>query len=165
MRTKKHRAPALHLRRDLYTKKEIKTIERASTLLDRGMREHGVSLASHVETAQYLRAWIGQNDREVFVALFLDSMHRLIDAQELFQGTLHHVATHPREVARAALRYNAASVIVAHNHPSGSVQPSRNDEVLTDALKKSLGMMDVRLLDHIVVSAEGSFSMADMGML
>lgn len=165
MRAKKHQTPALRLRRDLYTEKEIKTIERAARLLNRGMRERGVSVGAHSDVAQYLRAWIGQGEQEVFVALFLDSMSRLISAQELHQGTLNQVAVSPREVVRAALHHNAASVIVAHNHPSGEITPSLNDENLTRKLKEALGIVDVRLLDHVVVSDRSAFSMAAEGML
>ncbi|HET19994.1 MAG TPA: JAB domain-containing protein [Chromatiales bacterium] len=103
--------------------------------------------------------------REVFLALFLDTRHRLIAAEELFLGTLGEAVVHPREVVRRAMHHNASALIVAHNHPSGVAEPSRADEVVTLRLKEALGMVDVRLLDHFVVGDGETVSLAERGLL
>jgi DNA repair protein RadC len=97
--------------------------------------------------------------------LFLDSQHRLIALEELFRGTLSQTSVYPREVALRALHHHAAAVVLAHNHPSGSVQPSRADEVLTQTLKTALGLLDVRVLDHVIVGPGQALSMAEQGLL
>jgi DNA repair protein RadC len=102
---------------------------------------------------------------EVFVGLFLDSQHRLLVASELFQGTLAQTSVYPREVVKAALAYNAAAVIFAHNHPSGVAEPSRADEMLTQSLKQALALVDVRTLDHFVVAGAEVISFAERGLL
>ena len=102
-------------------------------------------------------------EREVFAAVFLDTRHRLIEYVELFQGTIDGAEVHPREVVRQALRCNAAAVIVAHNHPSGTTDPSAADRAVTTRLKQALALVDVRLLDHIVVGAVEPRSMAAAG--
>jgi DNA repair protein RadC len=97
--------------------------------------------------------------------LFLDSQQRLIALEELFQGTLTQTSVYPREVALRALRHQAACVVLAHNHPSGQVTPSAADEALTRTLQAALGLLDVRVLDHLIVAPGASFSMAASGML
>ena len=107
---------------------------------------------------------LGGLEREVFAAVFLDTRHRLIEYSELFQGTIDGAEVHPREVVRQALRCNAAAVIVAHNHPSGTVEPSAADRAVTTRLKQALALVDVRLLDHIVVGGTEAASMAARGL-
>lgn len=102
---------------------------------------------------------------ESFVALFLDTQHRLIAVDELFRGTLSQTSVYPREVVKAALRANAAAVIFAHNHPSGIAEPSKADELLTNALKQALALVDVRVLDHFIVAGSGVLSFAEKGLL
>ena len=97
--------------------------------------------------------------------MFLDSQHRLIVLEELFRGTLTQTSVYPREVVVRALALNAASVVLAHNHPSGTAQPSRADEALTQTLKAALGLVDVRVLDHFVVTSTEAVSMAERGLL
>jgi DNA repair protein RadC len=113
----------------------------------------------------YLRLRIGRLQHEVFVALFLDAQHRLIDDEELFRGTLTQTSVYPREVVRRALARNAAAVIFAHNHPSGLAEPSRADELLTRALRDALSLVDVRVLDHVIVAGASSVSFAERGLL
>jgi DNA repair protein RadC len=113
----------------------------------------------------YLQLQLGQRPHEVFAVLFLDSQHRLIALEELFRGTLSQTSVYPREVALRALHHHAAAVVLAHNHPSGSVQPSRADEVLTQTLKTALGLLDVRVLDHVIVGPGQALSMAEQGLL
>ena len=97
--------------------------------------------------------------------LFLDHQHRLLVLEEMFRGTLTQTSVYPREVVLRALYHHSASVVLAHNHPSGSVQPSRADEALTQTLKSALALVDVRVIDHVIVSASDSLSMAEKGIL
>jgi DNA repair protein RadC len=113
----------------------------------------------------YLRLHLAHKPHEVFAALFLDAQNRLIALEELFRGTLTQTSVYPREVVIKALHHHAASVVLAHNHPSGSVQPSRADEALTQALKAALGLVDVRVLDHVIVAPGDALSMAERGLL
>lgn len=115
--------------------------------------------------SDYLRLHLGARDAEVFVALFLDAQHRLIASEDLFHGSLTQTAVYPREVVKRALAYNAASVIFAHNHPSGVAEPSQADRMLTDTLKQALGLVDVRVLDHFVVAGPKTLSFAQHGLL
>jgi len=103
--------------------------------------------------------------REVFAMLLLDSQNRMIDFDILFYGTLSQSSVYPREIVSRALRYNAAAVILSHNHPSGVVQPSRADECLTQTLKSALALIDVRVLDHVIVAQGAALSMAERGLL
>lgn len=123
------------------------------------------AMTSNEEAKAFLRAQIGHLDHEVFVVLYLDSQHRLLDDEVLFRGTLSQTSVYPREVVKQVLVRNAAAVIFAHNHPSGQAQPSRLDETLTQALKAALNLIDVRVLDHIVVTANKCVSMAEEGLL
>ncbi len=113
----------------------------------------------------YVQLQLGQRPHEVFAVLFLDSQHRLIALEELFRGTLSQTSVYPREVALRALHHHAAAVVLTHNHPSGHVQPSRADEVLTQTLKTALGLLDVRVLDHVIVGPGQALSMAEQGLL
>ena len=102
---------------------------------------------------------------EVFACLFLDNKHRVIQYEELFQGTIDSSAVHPRQVVKRALHHNAAALIIAHNHPSGVAEPSRADEAITLRLKEALALIDVRLLDHDVVGDGQTVSLAERGVL
>jgi DNA repair protein RadC len=113
----------------------------------------------------YLQLQLGSRPHEVFAILFLDSQHRLIALEELFRGTLTQTSVYPREVVTRTLALNAASVVLAHNHPSGSASPSRADEALTQTLKAALALIDVRVLDHFVVTSTQAVSMAELGLL
>jgi DNA repair protein RadC len=108
---------------------------------------------------------LGYLDHECFGVFFLDTQHRLICFEQMFRGTLTQTPVYPREVARRALRLNAASVVLAHNHPSGMLKPSQADEQLTRTLKATLSMFDVRVLDHIIVGGSKSLSMAECGLI
>ena len=101
----------------------------------------------------------------VGMAVFLDAQNRVIKVQELFTGTLTQTSVFPRDVVRYALLNNAAAVIFAHNHPSGLAEPSRADELLTQALKQALALVDVRVLDHFIVGAGAAMSFAERGLL
>jgi DNA repair protein RadC len=108
---------------------------------------------------------IGGLGYEVFAVLFLDNQHRLIKLETMFRGTVSQTAVYPREVARRALELNAAAVILSHNHPSGTAEPSRADEHLTQQLKSALALIDVRVLDHLIVAGGGVLSFAERGLM
>lgn len=114
---------------------------------------------------EYLQLQLGGHASEVFAVMFLDSQHRLIALEEMFKGTLSQTSVYPREVVQRALALGAASVVLAHNHPSGLAQPSRADEALTQTLKSALALVDVRVLDHFIVTREQARSMAEMGLV
>ena len=113
----------------------------------------------------YLQLHLSSREHEVFAVLFLDAQHRLLQFDEMFRGTLTQTSVYPREVVRRALALNAAAVILAHNHPSGVAEPSRADEFLTQSLKSALQLVDVRVLDHLVVTANVVVSFAERGLL
>ena len=117
------------------------------------------------ELKHYLQLHLSAKNHEVFAVLFLDVGHRLLALEELFRGTLTQTSVYPREVVIRALHHQAASVVLAHNHPSGSVQPSRADESLTHTLRAALALIDVRVLDHIIVAPGETFSMAEKGLM
>ena len=113
----------------------------------------------------YLQLQLGSRPHEIFAVLFMDSQHRMIVLEEMFRGTLTQTSVYPREVVVRALALNAASVVLAHNHPSGTSTPSRADEALTQTLKVALALVDVRVLDHFVVTSTQAVSMAELGLL
>ncbi|OWW22046.1 RadC family protein [Noviherbaspirillum denitrificans] len=123
----------------------------------------GEALCSPQAVKQYLQLLLARRHYESFVVLFLDVKNRLIIAEELFRGTLTQTSVYPREVVKAALAHNAAAVILAHNHPSGTPEPSHADRALTQALKQALALVDVRLLDHFVVAGRHVYSFAEHG--
>lgn len=125
----------------------------------------GEVLGSPQAVKQYLQLLLAKKPYESFAVLFLDVKNRLIAADELFRGTLMHTSVYPREVVKAALAHNAASVILAHNHPSGSPEPSAADRTLTSALKQALGLVDIRVLDHFVVAGRHVYSFAEHGII
>ena len=114
---------------------------------------------------EYLRLTLAALPNEVFHVLFLDAQHRLIASEELFRGTLTQTSVYPREVVKQALHHNSAAVIFAHNHPSGIAEPSRADELLTQALKAALDLVDIKVLDHIVIAGNVAWSFAEKGRL
>lgn len=125
--------------------------------------QRGQSFSDPALASRYFQDKLGCLEREVFAAVYLDTRHRLIEYVELFQGTIDGAEVHPREVVKRALRCNAAAVILAHNHPSGTVDPSAADRAVTARLKQALALVDVRLLDHFIVGAWQSLSMAAKG--
>lgn len=113
----------------------------------------------------YLQLHLAAKPHECFAVLMLDSQHRLLALEELFRGTLAQTSVYPREVVLRALHHHAAAVVLAHNHPSGSVSPSRADELLTRSLQSALALVDVRVLDHVIVAPGQALSMAERGLL
>jgi DNA repair protein RadC len=125
----------------------------------------GVPLTSPADTLDYLQSSLHARRREVFLCIFLDTRHRVIRHEELFQGSIDGACVYPRVVAEHALRLNAAAVIVAHNHPSGITEPSLADQAITRRLKDALALLEIRLLDHFVIGDGKPVSMASRGML
>jgi DNA repair protein RadC len=127
--------------------------------------ERGTVLGSPQAVRDYLRLKLHARPHEVFVGVFLDAQNRVIAVEELFRGTLTQTSVFPREIVKRALHYNAAAIIFAHNHPSGVAEPSRADEALTQTLKHTLALVDVKVLDHFVVGADAAMSFAERGLL
>jgi len=123
------------------------------------------ALAAPVDAARYFKARLLDLPHEVFSCLFLDTRHRLIRYEELFRGTIDGATVYPREVVKRALQHNAAAVIVGHNHPSGVSEPSEADRNITLKLAKALALVEIRLLDHVVVSRSGHVSLAERGLI
>lgn len=140
------------------------TIRRALRILEARMRT-GATLSSPAAVRDYLRLALTDKAHEVFVVIFLDAQNRALATEEMFRGTLTQTSVYPREIVKAALIHNAASVIFAHNHPSGVAEPSRADELLTQALKQALALVDVKVLDHFVVGGTAVISFAERGLL
>ncbi|MEN3353881.1 MAG: repair protein RadC [Betaproteobacteria bacterium] len=134
----------------------------------RALREtldRGTALSSPQTVRDYLRLKLQGRAHEVFVAVFLDAQNRVLAVEELFRGTLTQTSVFPREIVKRALHFNAAAVIFAHNHPSGVAEPSRADEALTQTLKHTLALVDVKVLDHFVVGGDAAMSFAERGLL
>jgi len=122
-------------------------------------------LSSPKQVRDYLCLKLGNLNREVFLVLFLDAQNRVLAQESMFEGTLTQTSVYPREVVKRALHHNAASMIFAHNHPSGLAQQSRADEMLTKALKDALALVDVRVLDHFIIAGNQTLSFAERGLL
>lgn len=140
-------------------------IDAALGILGRYLGEPGALFDNPQAVRDFLRLHLGAEKTEVFAVLYLDSQNRAIAFETPFNGTLTQTSVYPREIARAALGHNAAAVIFAHNHPSGAAFPSRADEALTVTLKAALALLDIRVLDHLIVTGSEAVSMAEMGLL
>ncbi|MDA3990676.1 DNA repair protein RadC [Klebsiella aerogenes] len=141
------------------------TIRAALTLLAQQLREPGASFTSSHAVRDWLRLQLATLEREEFIALFLDNQHRLIAYETLFTGTINHTQVHSREVVKAALKHNAAAMLVAHCHPSGQAEPSAADRQVTERLRQALDLVDIRLLDHLVIGGMEIVSLAEHGWL
>jgi DNA repair protein RadC len=122
-------------------------------------------LSSPQQVKDYLRLQLAHEGQEVFAVMFLDVQHQLLQFEPMFRGTLSQTSVYPREVVKRALAWQASAVILAHNHPSGVAEPSRADEFLTQTLKQSLQLIDVRVIDHLVVGGDQVISFAERGLL
>ena len=142
-----------------------RTIRRAINLLDKYLRQPGIPFTSSTAARDWLRLQLAGQEREVFMVLYLDNQHRLLESETLFAGSVNHVHVHPREVVKSALRFNAAAVVLAHNHPSGDPEASQCDRDITGRLQKALALVDVKTLDHLVIGSEGIVSFAERGWI
>jgi DNA repair protein RadC len=146
----------------LYTRPPV--VQEALNLLLCEVREAN-ALASPDAVRDYLHLLLADRPHEVFVVVFLDAQYRVLDAVEMFRGSLTQTSVYPREVVIEALARQAAAVILAHNHPSGHVEPSQADKALTRTLQSALALVDVRVLDHFVATRSKLLSFAEQGLL
>ena len=158
----KTRDPAVSGNRDALVSYKLAVAR--ELLLAEGMKKEPV-LTAPGTVRDWLRLHCADLQHEVFIILLLDSQNRLIEAHELFRGTLSQTSVYPREVVKYTLARNAAAVVFAHNHPSGVAEPSRADELLTQNLKQALALVDVRVLDHFVVAGTSTVSFAERGLV
>jgi len=141
-------------------------IRQALEILERRLRRPGEALGSPGTVRDYLKLRLAEMEREAFLVLFLDGQHRLLECAVLFYGSISQTTVHPREIVKLALAHNAAGVILAHNHPSGVVEQSPCDEMLTQEIKRALALVDVRVHDHFIVAgAAEPLSFAEKGLL
>lgn len=148
-----------------HTKREDATIRRALRILESRLRQPGEYLNSPRAARAYLSLRFAELEHEIFAVVFLDAQNRMIAAEELFRGTLTQTSVYPREIVKRALATNAAGVILAHNHPSGVAEPSQADRWLTGQLETALGMVDVRVVDHLIVAGSQAYSFTECGYL
>ena len=144
---------------------EQRTVRRALNLLAKQLREPGAAFTSTHVTRDWLRLHLTGLEREVFIVLWLDNQNRLLAQETLFTGTINSTTVHPRELVKSAMKHNAASAVLAHNHPSQLAEPSQADRQITDRLVNVLDLVDVRVLDHLVVGGLDIVSFADRGWL
>jgi len=125
----------------------------------------GIALKDVKQARDFFRLKLSELPNEVFAVLYLNNKHRILAYEELFQGTIDGAAIYPRVIAQRSLTLNSASIIIAHNHPSGDPEPSECDNKITQKITKSLKLLEIRVLDHIIVGTEGTVSMAERGLL
>ncbi len=135
-------------------------INQAITILQSRLRKPIRTFENPDDTFRYLKLLMAELEYESFRVLYLDSQHRLIEDSEMFRGTIDAAAVYPREVVKAALHFNAAAVIFAHNHPSGVAKPSEADHQITQRLKEALSLVGIRTLDHVIVGSDEPYSFA-----
>lgn len=145
------------------TAEQSRLIEQAETLMRSRIRADAKQLSDPSAAGSMFRYRLASHDREVLSVAFLDTRHKVIAVEDLFAGTIDGTEVHTREICKRALVLGAAAIIMAHNHPSGSLEPSAADRACTQRCKQALALIDVRLLDHFVVSADGYTSMASRG--
>ena len=125
----------------------------------------GKALTKPEDTARYLQLLLAENKSEIFGVLFLDNQHRVLGFEKLFYGTIDSASVYPRVIAQRALELNAAALIATHNHPSGVAEPSESDKQITAKIKKAVELIDIRLLDHFIVSTQTTYSFAEHGLV
>ncbi len=140
-------------------------IAAALACLEKQWASTTVTIDSSDQVKSYLRLQLAAELNEVFGVLFLDQQHRVLAFEKLFQGTINETTVYPRVIVQRALHHNAASLILAHNHPSGTAEPSQADQHLTQQLQKILQLIDVKVLDHLVVTAAKVASFAELGLI
>jgi DNA repair protein RadC len=142
----------------------LAVLELARRAIAQRLSERSV-LADPNAVKEHLQMRLAQLQHEVFAVCFLDVHNKLLATEELFRGTLNQTSVYPREVVLRALHHHASAVVLGHNHPSGSVQPSPADQHLTQSLSAALALVDVRVLDHIIVGPGEALSMAEKGLM
>ena len=142
-----------------------KIIRRALKILESRMTYQSDIFTNPNDTKNYLRLKLGGNEREVFAVLYLSNRNQLISCEELFFGTIDGSTVHVREIVKLGLALNAAAIICAHNHPSGVCEPSHADEMITKRIKDACALMDIKVLDHLIVSGTDAVSLAERGLI
>lgn len=150
---------------EVFTVEEQQVLLEAQRIIEERYLRHGEALRSPDITKQFLRARLAGHQHEVFGVIWLDNRHRAICCKDLFTGTIDGAAVYPREVVKSALSVNAAAGILYHNHPSGVPDPSQADIALTRRLKEALGLVDIRVLDHMVTGGAETVSLAERGLM
>lgn len=145
------------------TEKEI--ISNAVQILESRLQKPSHFITATEDAKTYLKLLLSELEYESFRVLFLDNQHGVLETKEMFKGTINHSAVYPREVVKAALNFNAAAVILTHNHPSGHCEPSNADIAITERLKQAMGLIDIRVLDHIVVGGNNCYSFTENGLI
>jgi DNA repair protein RadC len=153
------------VRAALFSQDADELIAAAMKVMEGRMRATNVMLTSPAAVRDYLRLALADKQEERFICIWLNAQHRVIEVQEAARGTLNQTSVHPREIVKSALACNAAAVIFAHNHPSGVVQPSQADELLTRNLKEALELVACKVLDHMIVAGMQTTSFAERGLL
>ncbi|MFQ2517994.1 RadC family protein [Aeromonas caviae] len=154
--------PGTYLVTDLVNEDDLLNI---ANQIARQKLAKGVAITDKHLVHKALQTLLQSKEHEVFAMLFLDNQHRILAYEELFRGTISSASVYPREVVKRALAFNAAALILVHNHPSGHPEPSRADIEITQRLQSALTLVEIRLLDHLVVGSEGSVSLAERGLL
>ena len=148
-----------------YTPAQQSVITEALNLVQERAAAEGDFMTSPSQTFDYFKLfYAGKQEREHFTLMLLDSQHRVLSCSVIFSGTIDGAAIYPREIVKAALSANAAAVILAHNHPSGVIEPSAADKRITERIKNALALVDIRVLDHIIVG-DSCYSFAQSGLL
>lgn len=148
----------------MFTTQELQVVEQASAILKSKLITNNAFTSSSA-TKDFCRFSIANKEYEAFGMLLLTSQHTLIEDLVMFRGTVDSTSVYPREVLKEALRFNAAAVIFYHNHPSGNVRPSEGDKRITQKLQNTLSLVDIKVLDHIIVGLDTTFSFAEKGLL
>lgn len=165
VRTRRPVNRVLAIKPTLLTPEEQESLIALALVILQSRHRPGDLLESPAQTRSFLRLRLASNTEEAFGCVFLDSAHRVLEVKELFHGTIDGAAVYPRVVVRQALALNAAAILFYHNHPSGVAEPSSADQRITERLQSALALIDVRVLDHIVVSTVDAVSFAERGLL
>ena len=150
---------------DISVQNEDWIVQQAIVLLERRVFKAGPRLERPAAVRDYLRLKLVAEPNEIFVVVFMNSMHDVLAVEPMFHGTINATSVYPRVVLQRALQLNAAAVIFAHQHPSGTTEPSNADRLLTEQLKTALALIDVRVLDHFVIGQGAPYSVAESGLL
>ena len=150
---------------DISVQNEDWIVQQAIVLLERRVFKAGPRLERPAAVRDYLRLKLVAEPNEIFLVVFMNSMHDVLAVEPMFHGTINATSVYPRVVLQRALQLNAAAVIFAHQHPSGTTEPSNADRVLTEQLKTALALIDVRVLDHFVIGQGAPYSFAESGLL
>lgn len=147
------------------TKYEEQTIRRAMKIMENKAPTVGKGFANPTQVKDYLKLWFTGKGHEEFAVVFLSNQNQLIKVETLFRGTIDCASVYPREVVKEALACDSNAVILAHNHPSGSTEPSQADKSITKKLVAALDLLDIRVLDHIIVGGTDTLSFAEQGLI